>query len=388
MDLSVLRGKFKELFKTDEAQLFFAPGRANLIGEHIDYNGGHVFPCALTFGTYLMARKRGDDNINFYSLNFEGDGLISTTLSELKRTDNWTNYPRGVVNIMMKEGYKIDSGFDAVYYGDIPNGAGLSSSASIEVLTGVMLQKFFKLELSKEQNALIGQRVENEFIGLNSGIMDQFIIAVGKKDNAVLLNTETLKYKYVPVKLEGVSILLANTNVRRDLIDSKYNERRAQCEAALEILQKTFDVKNLCGIREKDLPKAEELLKDEPVLLKRARHAITEEERATKAVALLEKGDIEAFAKLMDGSHESLRCDYEVTGKELDAMVEALQAQRGVLGARMMGGGFAGCAVALVWDDFIDQVRQKTGEEYFNKIGLRADFYVAGIGDGAMEIKD
>lgn len=386
MDLNLLQSKFKELFGYEGASLFFAPGRANLIGEHTDYNGGNVFPCALTFGTYLLAAKRNDTKINFYSLNFQKDGLISTDLKTFQKGSDWTNYPKGVLDVMLKANAPIDSGFDAVYMGNIPNGAGLSSSASIEVVTGVMLNTFFNCGLDMVQIALLGQKAENQFVGVNCGIMDQFIIAMGKKDHAVLLDCNTLRYTHVPVELKGISILIANTNKRRELADSKYNERRGECDSALAALQQKFDVKALCHLTLEQLESAKDLITN-PTVYKRARHAVAENARTLKAVELLKQGDIKAFAKLMDASHASLRDDYEVTGKELDTIVAAMQKQAGVLGARMMGAGFGGCSVALVEDSAIESVKAAAGKEYFEKTGLKADFYVAGIGDGAGLVK-
>jgi galactokinase len=384
MNLDFVKEKFKELFAAAPEGLFFAPGRANLIGEHIDYNGGHVLPCALTFGTYLAASKRNDGRINFYSLNFEEAGLIRADINQISKTNNWTDYPKGVIAELVKAGAKIDCGFDAVYYGNIPNGAGLSSSASIELTTAVMLKKFFNLKFNAQKLALICQAAENKFVGVNCGIMDQFAIANGKKDNALFLDCATLKFDYVPVKLEGVSVLIANTNKRRELADSKYNERRAECDGALNILQKKFAIKNLCRLKEEQLPDAEKLLNN-PLIFKRVRHAVTEEARTVKAARLLKAGDIEAFAKLLDASHASLRDDYEVTGRELDAIVAVLQAQKGVLGARMMGAGFGGCAIALTEDDHIETVRAAAEKAYFDKTGLKADFYVAAVGPAAGE---
>jgi galactokinase len=278
----------------------------------------------LTFGTYLLADKRNDDKINFYSLNFPQDGLISTDLKTYQKGADWTNYPKGMLDVMLKAGAPINSGFDAVYMGNIPNGAGLSSSASIEVVTGVMLNTFFTCGLDMLQIALLGQKAENQFVGVNCGIMDQFIIAMGKKDNAVLLDCNTLRYTHVPVALKGVSILIANTNKRRELADSKYNERRGECDGALALLQQKFNIKALCDLTLEQLESAKDLIPN-PVVYKRARHAVAENARTLKAVELLKAGEIKAFAKLMNDSHSSLRDDYEVTGKELDAIVAALQ---------------------------------------------------------------
>ncbi len=386
MEIKDLKDKFFKLFGHDAQGVFFAPGRANLIGEHTDYNGGHVFPCALSFGTYLLARKRDDGQINFYSLNFEKDGIIETDLNSIKKTSSWTDYPKGVVEMMRGEGVKIDKGFDALYYGNIPNGAGLSSSASIEVVTAVMLNKFFDGGKDMIKLALVSQKAENKFVGLNCGILDQFAVAMGKKDNAMLLDCNTLKYQYVPVQLDGISIVIANTNKRRDLAASKYNERRAECETALNLLQQRLKINNLCDITLPVLEANKDLLAQSDVIYRRARHAIAENDRTLQAVPLLISGDIAAFGQLMNASHQSLKDAYEVTGAELDALAFAFQKQPGVLGARMMGGGFGGCTVALVKDDFIADVEKAVAKEYTEKTGLKADFYIASIGDGARQI--
>lgn len=385
MDLTIAKNKFKELYGNKPISIFFAPGRANLIGEHTDYNGGNVFPCALSFGTYLLAAMRDDDKINFYSLNFEKDGLIKTDLKHIVKTNNWTDYPKGVIDTLRKRGAYIDKGFDAVYFGNIPNGAGLSSSASIEVVTAVMLNNFFSLDFNMIELAKISQKAENNFVGVNCGIMDQFAIAMGKKDNAILLDCNTLKYSYAPVKLEDVSILIANTNKRRGLADSKYNERRAECENALASLKTKYPIKNLCDLTPEVLEEGKALIKDD-IIYKRARHAITENARTIKAVDALKAGDIKGFGKLMDASHKSLKEDYEVTGKELDAIVSAMQKQPGVIGARMTGAGFGGCAIALVENKYIDSVKEAAGKEYKAATGLDPEFYVAGVGDGAAQI--
>ena len=376
--------KFEELFGNEgEIKAYFAPGRVNLIGEHTDYNGGHVFPCALTIGTYAVARKRNDKKLRFYSINFAHLGVLESTIDELKYNlnENWINYPKAVIWSMKEEGFKIDKGFDIVYYGTIPNGSGLSSSASIEVLTGFVLKDLFNLDVDMVKIALLGQKAENKYVSVNCGIMDQFVIANGKKDYAVFLDTASLKFEYAPLVLKDSKIVIMNTNKKRGLGDSKYNERRAECEKALEELQEKLNIKTLGDLTEEEFEKHKHLIKDEN-RQKRAKHAVYENQRTIKAVKALEKNDIDLFGKLMISSHNSLRDDYEVSGKELDAIVESALKQEGVIGARMTGAGFGGCAVSIVKNDKVDDFIKNVGNEYKEKIGYVADFYVVEIGDG------
>ena len=310
-----LRAKFEELFGNEgEIKEYFAPGRVNLIGEHTDYNGGHVFPCALTIGTYAVARKRDDNKLRLYSINFEKLGVLESTIDELKYNpeEDWINYPKSMIWAMKDEGFNIDKGMDILYYGTIPNGAGLSSSASIEVLTGFILKDMFNLNLDMIKLALLGQKAENKYVGVNCGIMDQFIIANGKKDCACFLDTATLKFEYAPVILRNKKIVIMNTNKKRGLGDSKYNERRAECEKALEELQQKLDIKSLGELSEEEFEENKYLIKDEN-RCKRAKHAVYENQRTIKAVKALEDGDLSLFGKLMIASHDSLRDDYEVT---------------------------------------------------------------------------
>lgn len=376
--------KFEELFGSEgEIKTYFAPGRVNLIGEHTDYNGGHVFPCALTIGTYAVARKREDSNLRFYSINFEHLGILESTIEELKYNpeEDWTNYPKAVIWAMKQEGFKIDKGFDIVYYGTIPNGSGLSSSASIEVLTGFVLKDLFNLDVDMVKIALLGQKAENQYVGVNCGIMDQFVIANGKKDSAVFLDTATLKYEYAPIVLKDSKIVIMNTNKKRGLGESKYNERRAECEKALEELQVKLNIKTLGDLTEQEFEENKDLIKDVN-RQKRAKHAVYENQRTIKAVDALNEGNINLFGKLMIDSHNSLRDDYEVTGKELDTIVEESLKQDGVIGARMTGAGFGGCAVSIVKNDKIDEFIKNVGDSYKEKIGYSADFYVVDVGDG------
>lgn len=376
--------KFQEVFgDTEGVKVFFAPGRVNLIGEHTDYNAGHVFPCALTIGTYGAARVRNDRKLCFYSMNFENLGVIESSIDSLKpeKEAGWTNYPKGVMWAFGERGFVIPSGMDILLNGNIPNGSGLSSSASVEVLTGSILREFFGFEVSNQDLALIGQYSENRFNGVNCGIMDQFAIAMGKKDHAIFLDTADLSYTYAPVKLRGAKLVIACSNKKRGLGDSKYNERRSECETALAELQKVIDIAGLGDLTEEQFEANKSAIKD-PVRVKRARHAVYENQRTIQAVAALQADDIVRFGQLMNASHVSLRDDYEVTGVELDTLVEEAWKIEGVIGSRMTGAGFGGCTVSLVKDEAIDSFIEKVGEAYFAKIGYRADFYVVEIGDG------
>lgn len=376
--------KFGEVFGDAEgAKTFFAPGRVNLIGEHTDYNGGHVFPCALTIGTYGAARVRKDRKLRFFSMNFDHLGVIESSLDDLKaeKEAGWTNYPKGVMWAFEKKGFSIPSGMDILLNGNIPNGSGLSSSASVEVLIGYILKEFFGFEVSNQDIALIGQYAENNFNGVNCGIMDQFAIAMGKKDHAIFLDTADLSYTYAPIKLEGAKLVIACSNKKRGLGDSKYNERRSECETALAELQKEVDIKGLGDLTEDKFEQYKGAIKD-PVRVKRARHAVYENQRTIKAVNALKADDIVLFGRLMNESHVSLRDDYEVTGIELDTLVEEAWKVEGVIGSRMTGAGFGGCTVSLVKDDAIDAFTEQVGKAYLAKIGYKADFYVVEIGDG------
>ncbi len=366
---------------------YFAPGRVNLIGEHTDYNGGHVFPCALTIGTYMLARKRNDNVLRFYSMNFEKLGVLQCTLDDFKPLNdkNWIAYPKGVMWAFKEKGYDIPNGFDIMLFGNIPNGSGLSSSASVEVVTGYMLRDMFGYnEITNIDLALYGQFSENKYNGVNCGIMDQFAIAMGKAEHAIFLDTNTLKYEYAPVKLEGAKIVLASSNKKRGLGDSKYNERRSQCESALADIQKVKDVKNLGELSSEEFEEVKGAISD-PVWAVRAKHAVYENERTVKAVDLLLKNEIAEFGKLMNASHTSLRDDYEVTGIELDTLVEEAWKCEGVIGSRMTGAGFGGCTVSIVKTENVDAFIEKVGTAYKEKIGYAADFYVVDIGDGPKE---
>ena len=376
---------FKEKFGSEgDIRSYFAPGRVNLIGEHTDYNGGHVFPCALTIGTYAIVRKREDRNFRFYSTNFESLGVIEASLDNLKydKALDWTNYPLGVVWAFIEKGYPVDCGFDMLLFGNIPNGSGLSSSASVEVVTGVALRDLFGYDdISMIDIALFGQYSENNFNGVNCGIMDQFAIAMGKKDQAIFLDTSDLSYTYAPIKLADEKIVIACSNKKRGLGDSKYNERRAECEEALAELQTKLDIKALGELSEEEFEANKDLIKSE-VRQRRAKHAVYENQRTLKAVDALKAGNLEEFGKLMNASHVSLRDDYEVTGIELDTLVENAWEQEGVIGSRMTGAGFGGCTVSIVKTDCVDKFIENVGKAYLKKIGYAADFYVVEIGDG------
>lgn len=378
---------FAEKFGEKGTGSYFAPGRINLIGEHTDYNGGYVFPASITIGTYGVARKRADKQIRLYSENFPEKGIITFSLDDLeyRKEDDWTNYPKGVIRYLKAAGHAIDSGIEIAFYGNIPNGAGLSSSASIELLTGVILDDLFGLAIERLELILTGKKVENEFIGVNSGIMDQFAIGMGKKDHALLLDTNTLAYDLVPAEFGDYVVAIMNTNKRRELADSKYNERRGECEEALKRLQTKLKIQSLGELDEATFFAHTSLIED-PTLIKRAKHAVTENQRTLKAKAALEAGDLESFGHLLDASHASLKDDYEVTGIELDTLVAAAQEQPAVLGARMTGAGFGGCAIALVkkseWEAFATAVK----ESYREKIGYETDIYQASIDDGARKL--
>lgn len=385
MNQLALRSKFNEVFKKEKLY-FFAPGRVNLIGEHTDYNGGHVFPCALSFGTHCVFCKRDDKKVRLYSLNFPEKGIIDADLSAISydKKQDWANYPLGVIKTLQNHGYNINQGFELMFWGDIPNGAGLSSSASIELATAVAMNKVFNLYIPQVELVKFCQEAENKFVGMNCGIMDQFAIGMGKEGCAVLLDCNTLNYEYAPLDLKGVSIVIMNTNKRRELADSKYNERRAECERALKELQRKLPIKSLGDLSIDGFEKNKELITN-PTDRKRAKHAVYENQRTLQAVERLKAGDLKTFGKLMNESHISLRDDYEVTGKELDTLAEAAWQQPGVLGARMTGAGFGGCAIALVQDADVKHFIDNVGKIYREKTGLQADFYIASVGGPARQ---
>ena len=384
----LLLNKFEEVFGSSEgAKVYFAPGRVNLIGEHTDYNGGHVFPAALTLGTYGVARKRNDRKLRFYTMNYNRVDIVESSLDDmvpLKRS-GWIGYPKGVMWTFEQRGMKMDCGMDLLLKGTIPGSSGLSSSASVEVLTGYILRDLYGFKVTNEELALIGQYAENNYIGVNCGIMDQFAIAMGKKKHAIFLDTTTLDYTYAPVKLKGAKIIISCSNKRRGLADSKYNERRSECEKALQELQKVVNIKTLGDLTEEEFEKYKDAIGDE-VRQKRAKHAVYENQRTLKAVEALQKNDIETFGKLMNESHISLRDDYEVTGIELDTLVEEAWKIDGVIGSRMTGAGFGGCTVSIVKKDAVKKFIKKVGKAYKKRIGYEADFYVVKLGNGPKVI--
>ncbi|QCX24137.1 galactokinase [Companilactobacillus futsaii] len=383
----ILQG-YQDIFNESAEKLFFSPGRINLIGEHTDYNGGNVFPCAISLGTYAAFGNRDDETIQMYSANLPNTGIISVTLKDLtyKKEDNWSNYLKGMIYLIQKDGYKIDHGFNIYVHGNLPDGAGLSSSASIELLMGNILNDVFKLGINQIDLVKMGQQNENNYIGVNSGIMDEFAVGMGKKDQAILLDTNTMEYHYAPVELGDHVIVIMNTNKQRALADSKYNERRSQCEQALALLQTKLNIKSLGELSIDEFDRNSYLINDD-TLIRRARHAVFENQRTLKAIKYLKENNLTEFGKLVNASHISLHYDYEVTGVELDTLVEAAWQQDGVLGARMVGAGFGGCAIAFVQKGQVESFKQNVGQIYQEKIGYNADFYIAEIADGPSEIK-
>ncbi|MDO5606825.1 MAG: galactokinase [Capnocytophaga sp.] len=382
--LQYIKDEFKKHYGHDCQRVFFAPARVNLIGEHIDYNGGLVMPAALENGTYLALRTIDEPVFKFRSLNFpDDDASISANGNYLKNSDKWTNYPIGVIDIFTKEGFSVP-GIEFLFYGNIPNGAGLSSSASIEMVTALAINELTNAKKDNIQLALLSQKVENHFVGVNSGIMDQFAVGMGKKDQAIILNCETLEYSHTPFVLKNETLLIINTNKQRTLADSKYNERRATCEAALEIFRKKENFANLCSVPFSFFEENKNLLTDE--MIQRVRHVITENQRVHDSEKALKNNDITAFGKLMNASHQSLMDDYEVTGKELDTVYLESLAFDGVVGCRMTGAGFGGCAIALVKNEKAADYKAYITEKYAQKIGYEPTIYEAKIGDGVREL--
>ena len=383
MDKKVINDKFTEIFGEQAEATFFSPGRINLIGEHTDYNGGHVFPCAISLGAYGAARKREDNKLRFYSANFEDLGIIETSLDDLKydKKDNWVNYAKGMIYFLKETGHDVDKGMDIFIEGNIPNGSGLSSSASLEMLIGVIAQELFNSDIDRVDLVKLGMETENKFIGVNSGIMDQFAVGMGKQNQAILLDTNTLEYSYAPVNMGNNVIVIMNTNKRRELADSKYNERRSECETAVGELQAKLDINTLGELDAQTFDEYAYLIEDEN-RLKRARHAVWENQRTMQAQAALEEGDLEKFGRLVNASHVSLEHDYEVTGIELDTLAHTAWKQEGVLGARMTGAGFGGCGIAIVDKDKVEAFKENVGKVYTEKIGYAPAFYIAEIADG------
>lgn len=384
------KGNLKEEFfrlygdRANEPVLFYSPGRVNLIGEHTDYNGGYVFPCALDFGTYLLVRRTNGQKVRMNSLNFPGEVTIPVSLNYLPIAKSWTNYPVGVINEFARKGIGAPA-MEMLFTGDIPNGAGLSSSASIEMVTAVAMNEMTGAELDMMEMVKMAQKAENGFVGMNCGIMDQFAVGFGKKDHAINLNCDSLEYRYAPVNLGNRRLIITNTNKRRGLTDSKYNERRSECEKAVELISAHKPIKNLSELTISDLWMLDSYIPD-PVVRKRAKHIVTENGRTLDAIKALENNDIVLLGKLMNESHDSLCIDYEVTGIELDTLVYEGRKLPGVVGTRMTGAGFGGCTVSIVESRQTEEFILKLGEIYTAKTGLVADFYLPGIGDGARRI--
>lgn len=386
--LERLRERFCELYGNDgDIRTYFAPGRVNLIGEHTDYNGGHVFPCALTLGTYAVVRAREDRGLRFYSMNFESFGVIESSLDDLipSQKASWTNYPKGVMWAFEKRGMRLSHGLDIAIFGDIPNGSGLSSSASLEVLTGVILKDLFGFDVPMVDIALIGQYSENNFNGCNCGIMDQFASAMGKKDHAIFLDTNTLDYEYAPVMLQDAKIVITNSKVKHSLVDSAYNDRRNESEKALEELKMVVDIQTLGDLTEEQFEAHKDAIKDE-VRRKRAKHAVYENQRTIRAQKALKNNDIVQFGQLMNASHESLKNDYEVSCEEIDVLVDLAGKVEGVIGSRITGGGFGGCTVSIVKNEAVDDFTKVLEMEYAKKVGHKPEFYIVDVGEGARRL--
>lgn len=387
MNQQALRSKFNEVFQKEKLY-FFAPGRVNLIGEHTDYNGGHVFPCALSFGTHCVFCKRDDGKIRLHSLNLPEKGVIEADLNhiEYKKEQDWANYPLGMIKTLQNHGYKLNHGFELLFWGDIPGGAGLSSSASIELATAVAMNKAFNLHIPQVELVKMAQEDENKFVGMNCGIMDQFASGMGKEDHAILLDCNTLDYEYVPLNLRGVSIVIINSNKKHALVTSEYNTRRKECEHALKELRQKLPVKSLGELSIEQFEQNKHLIASE-VERRRAKHAVYENQRTMQAADALKKGDLTTFGKLMNESHLSLRDDYETSAPELDIIAETAWSVPGVLGARITGGGFGGCAVALVKDEAVKPLMDAINRIYPEKTGLKADFYIASAGGPARQME-
>ncbi len=383
MDINNLLDIFYSKYgnRNEKPVLFFSPGRVNLIGEHTDYNGGFVFPCALNYGTYLYIRKRKDRILRFSSLNINEEYDLTADANQIVPGKNWTDYPLGVIRAFMMQNIDI-TGLEFLFYGDVPNAAGLSSSASIEMVTAVALNHVFRAGLSTLGMVKLCQNAENNFVGMNCGIMDQFAVGFGKKDHAIFLNCDTLDYENVPVRLNNYSLIITNTNRKRGLTDSKYNERRGECERAVELIQPYKPVKNLGKLDLSDLRILDKYIHD-PVVRKRARHVITENGRVVEAVKILKDNNIIRFGELMNMSHDSLKDDYEVTGAELDTLVYEGRKLPGVIGTRMTGAGFGGCTVSIVRKEDAGNFMKTLSSIYFQKTGLEAVFYEPAIGEGA-----
>ncbi|MCY8931930.1 galactokinase [Bacillus atrophaeus] len=384
-----VKGTFASVFgKQDGLRFFFAPGRVNIIGEHTDYNGGHVFPCALTIGTFAAVSQRKDRLVRMFSENFKETGVKEFKLDDLRynKDDDWANYPKGVIFEFQQRGYAIPNGFDIAFSGNIPNGAGLSSSASIELLMAVVLQTYFHPELNALHLVKMAQHAENTFIGVNCGIMDQFAIGMGKKGHAMLLNCDTLSYEYSKLDVSGLSLVIANTNKKRSLAGSSYNARRQECQEALRDLKTELEIASLGELSPSDFDSYAHLIQNE-TNRRRAKHAVYENDRTIRTAEMFKKNKLDEIGSLMKESHLSLKNDYEVTSPELDELAYAAWSHEGVIGSRMTGAGFGGCTISIVKDQAVEGFIEKAGAAYKERTGIKADFYVADIGEGARELK-
>lgn len=383
MNVKEVEKKFQAIYQKQPTHAFFAPGRVNLIGEHTDYNGGLVFPCALSFGTYLLISPREDKQTHFHSLNFNFSATVNANAFTNKPTE-WIKYPLGVMKEFADRGFN-PWGYDLLYYGNIPNGAGLSSSASIEIVTAVMLNEVTRAMFDMVEMIKMSQHAENNYVGMNCGIMDQFAVGIGKANQAIALDCATLEYEYVPLAMKGYKLVITNTNKKRGLTDSKYNERRTECEEAVTAISKEHPIKFLCELNIEEFNHFNHLLPNSTIL-RRARHVISENQRVIHAIDALKEGKLNKLGQLMNESHKSLKEDYEVTGFELDTLAEESQLQKGVLGSRMTGAGFGGCTVTLVAENEVDNYIKKVSQLYKAKTDLEATFYIANIGNGACKL--
>lgn len=384
MDVNDFKAKFSQIYGT-EPVVYFAPGRVNIIGEHTDYNGGLVLPSAISFGTYLAISPNNDNRFHLQTTNFPYTADLKADQLDQKHGDHWVNYPLGVIDQFKKNGARFDKGVNMLFSGDIPNGAGLSSSASIELVTAVALNEIYNTGFDRLELIKMSQAAENQFVGMQCGIMDQFAVGMGKANSALFLDCRTLNYELVPLDLGDNSIVIMNTNKRRELADSKYNERVSECSLALQALRTVKDMIDLSDISVEEFEEFGKVITD-ATIYSRARHVISENNRVRLAVAALKRNDLVTLGQLMNDSHESLRHDYQVTGAELDTIVNAARKIKGVLGARMTGAGFGGCAIAIVDNRYVEALINKVGSAYENEIGLKPVFYVARVGDGAGKL--
>lgn len=387
MNKEELLKEYETTFGEKGKNVFFSPGRINVIGEHTDYNGGHVFPAAISLGVYGVYGPREDKKVCLFSGNVDGDivefDIDDTTVEKDDRF--WANYFKGMITYLREKYDNIDHGFNLYIKANLPSGSGLSSSAAIEMLMGIILKDEFNLDVDRIALAKMGQRTENEFVGLNSGIMDQFACIMGKKDSAIFLDCNTLDYEYKPLALGDYEIIIMATNKPHTLADSAYNDRVRECHDAVKKLQAKLDIKTLGELDNDTFDEYAYLINNETEI-KRARHAVSENQRTLRATKAMQNGDLEKLGRLIDASHVSLHYDYEVTGQELDTLAEASWAQPGVLGARMIGGGFGGSAIAIVKKDQAEAFKKNVGKIYRDKIGYDASFYDAEIVDGTKRI--